>query len=32
MFKPDFTIMEVNDFRLDIILDRLKQTAYLTKT
>ncbi|AOD25340.1 DNA topoisomerase subunit B [Mesomycoplasma hyorhinis] len=31
MFKPDFTIMEVNDFRLDIILDRLKQTAYLTK-
>ncbi|WP_434336964.1 DNA topoisomerase (ATP-hydrolyzing) subunit B [Mesomycoplasma conjunctivae] len=30
-FIPDFTIMDKNEFRLDIIQDRLKQTAYLTK-
>lgn len=30
-FKPDFTIMEQNDFRFDIVADRIKQTAYLTK-
>ncbi|MDJ1645878.1 DNA topoisomerase (ATP-hydrolyzing) subunit B [Mycoplasma phocimorsus] len=30
-FKPDFTIMENNDFDLSIILDHAKQIAYLNK-
>ncbi|WGI36496.1 DNA topoisomerase (ATP-hydrolyzing) subunit B [Mesomycoplasma lagogenitalium] len=31
MFKPDFTIMEQHEFKIDTIIDRIKQTAYLTK-
>ncbi|MBN3534493.1 DNA topoisomerase subunit B [Mycoplasma procyoni] len=31
MFKPDFSIMEEHDFKFDTIIDRIKQTAYLTK-
>ncbi|UWD34144.1 DNA topoisomerase (ATP-hydrolyzing) subunit B [Mesomycoplasma molare] len=31
MFKPDFEIMEKHDFKLDTVIDRIKQTAYLTK-
>lgn len=30
-FKPDFTIMEKNDFEFLVILDRAKQIAYLNK-
>ncbi|MBN0919660.1 DNA topoisomerase (ATP-hydrolyzing) subunit B [[Mycoplasma] gypis] len=30
-FKPDFTIMEPNDFSFSIINDHAKQTAYLNK-
>ncbi|OYD26859.1 DNA gyrase subunit B [Mycoplasma testudineum] len=30
-FKPDFSIMEVNDFELSIVLDRAKQLAYLNR-
>ncbi|MDK2819543.1 MAG: DNA topoisomerase (ATP-hydrolyzing) subunit B [Mycoplasmataceae bacterium] len=30
-FKPDFTIMEQNDFEFPVILDRAKQIAYLNK-
>ncbi|WP_438341573.1 DNA topoisomerase (ATP-hydrolyzing) subunit B [Mycoplasma sp. 3341] len=30
-FKPDFTIMEKNDFDFSIIADHAKQTAYLNK-
>ncbi|WP_033161470.1 DNA topoisomerase subunit B [[Mycoplasma] collis] len=30
-FIPDFTIMEKNEFKFDMIVDRIKQTAYLTK-
>ncbi|MGL5205164.1 MAG: DNA topoisomerase (ATP-hydrolyzing) subunit B [Metamycoplasmataceae bacterium] len=30
-FKPDFTIMEKNEFEFPVILDRAKQIAYLNK-
>ncbi|MGY6172412.1 DNA topoisomerase (ATP-hydrolyzing) subunit B [Candidatus Mycoplasma pogonae] len=30
-FKPDFTIMDPNDFEFNVIVDRSKQTAYLNK-
>ncbi|MBG0730929.1 DNA gyrase subunit B [Mycoplasma sp. 'Moose RK'] len=31
IFEPDFNIMEKNSFHLDRILDRIRQTAYLTR-
>ncbi|MGZ9414292.1 DNA topoisomerase (ATP-hydrolyzing) subunit B [Mycoplasma sp. 480] len=31
MFKPDFEIMEQHEFKLETVIDRIKQTAYLTK-
>lgn len=30
-FKPDFTIMDKNDWDFDVIVDRLRQVAYLNK-
>ena len=30
-FHPDFTVMDENEFDLDVIADRLRQTAYLNK-
>ena len=30
-FKPDFTIMEPNEFEFNVVVDRAKQIAYLNK-